>query len=135
MHDRIARVDWLDIAEGRRILVISDMEFNFATAVSDRLLATASTFDSRMVTLFEHIEQKYAQFGYKLPRMVFWNVNSRTCTVPVQTSPCGVALVSGFSPTVASMVFSNKLDPLEVLVDKLNSERYAPVKEALAGIK
>ena len=28
MHDRIARVEWLDIAEGRRILVISDIHGN-----------------------------------------------------------------------------------------------------------
>lgn len=116
------------------ILVISDMEFNSAID-GHRWTFDSCAFNSTMITLFEHIEQKYAQFGYKLPRMVFWNVNSRTCTVPVQTSPCGVALVSGFSPTVASMVFSNKLDPLEVLVDELNSERYAPVKKALSGIK
>jgi hypothetical protein len=36
-----------------------------------------------------------------------------------------------FSPAIASMVFSAKLDPYEVLVEKLNSERYNPVEEKI----
>ena len=46
----------------------------------------------------------------------------------------GVALVSGFSPAIAKMVFSSKLDPFEVLVDALNVERYQPVEDAVKDI-
>lgn len=83
-------------------------------------------------TLFQHIAGKYASYGYKLPRLVFWNVNSRTGTIPVKENALGVALVSGFSPNVAKMVMSGKLDPYEALMETLNGERYDAVRKALA---
>lgn len=82
-------------------------------------------------TLFDAIAQKYEFAGYKLPRLVFWNVNSRTCTIPVRENEYGVALVSGFSPNVAKMVMSGRLDPYEALLDMLNAPRYDAVREAL----
>ena len=80
------------------------------------------------------IKQKTASAGYKLPRLVYWNVCSRTGTIPLQENEMGVALVSGFSPAIAQMVFSSKLDPFEVLVDALNVERYKPVEDAVKGL-
>jgi hypothetical protein len=59
-----------------------------------------------------------------MPKLVFWNVNSRTNTIPVQQNENGVILVSGFSKNIVDMVMSNKIDPYEVLVDKLMTERY-----------
>jgi hypothetical protein len=82
-------------------------------------------------TLFDTISKKYADAGYKMPRLVFWNVASRTGTIPVKENDLGVALVSGFSTNVAKMVMSSKLDPMECLLETLNSERYAPVEEVL----
>ena len=46
----------------------------------------------------------------------------------------GVALVSGFSPAIAQMVFSAKLDPYEVLVDAINNKRYDLVEEKVKGL-
>jgi hypothetical protein len=85
-------------------------------------------------TLFETIAQKYAEYGYKLPRLVFWNVNSRTGTIPVKENNLGVALVSGFSVNIVNMVMSNKLDPYECLLDVLNTERYQPIEDAIKDI-
>ena len=62
----------------------------------------------------------------------FGNICSRTCAVPLQQNKNGVILVSGFNPTIASMVFSQKNDPYEVLLEKLNSTRYDAVEKALA---
>ena len=84
--------------------------------------------------LFEVFAERYAAVGYKLPRLVFWNVCSRTGTIPVKENALGVALVSGFSPNVVKMVMSGKLDPYECLLETLNSERYAPVEKALETI-
>lgn len=97
------------------VLIISDMEFDCAGGycLNERL--------------FSVIADKYACAGYKLPRLVFWNVNSRTGTIPVTSNELGVALVSGFSPAIARMVLSNKTDPYEVLVEQLLSERYSQV--------
>ncbi len=102
------------------VLVISDMEFDSAcTACPNQ-------------TLFDHIAQKYARYGYKLPRLVFWNVCNRTGAIPMKENDLGVALVSGFSPNVAKMVMSGALDPLGALMETLNGERYEPVRRALA---
>lgn len=106
------------------ILIISDMEFN-ACARCNHVYMNAS--------LFEIIGHKYAAHGYKLPRLVFWNVNSRTNTIPVRENDMGVALVSGFSVNICKMVMSGKTDPFECLLETLNSERYQPVEDALKG--
>lgn len=103
------------------ILIISDMEFDCAT--TGRIGAN----------LFKTIEAKYRNYGYKLPRLVFWNVNSRTNTIPVRENDMGVALVSGFSVNICKMVMSGKTDPFECLLETLNSERYQLVEDALKG--
>ncbi len=108
------------------ILIISDMEFDEASEMRVR-----GRWVSPSMTLFDNIRTKYELAGYKMPRLVFWNVCSRTGTIPVKENDLGVALVSGFSPNIAKMVMSNKTDPYEVLVDTLKGERYAPVADAL----
>lgn len=105
----------------QNILIISDMEFNSACDYRHR--PTQS--------LFAKISQDYAAAGYKLPRLVFWNVNSRTGTIPVKENDLGVALVSGFSTNICKMVLSGELDPYKCLVDTLNTERYDAVEAAI----
>ena len=115
----------------RSILIISDMEFDSATTMS---CSGHGVFMSRLKSLFDEIGDKYKAAGYILPRLVFWNVNNRSGAIPLKENKAGVALVSGFSPSIASMVFSNKLDPYAVLLERLESERYAPVGDALKRI-
>ncbi len=105
------------------ILILSDMEFNVATRSYSRNLNER---------LFATIAKHYAEHGYKLPRLVFWNILSRTGTIPVKENEFGVALVSGFSPAVVNMVLSNSTDPFECLVEQLNSERYKAVEAAIS---
>lgn len=102
------------------ILIISDMEFDYATDgdINEKL--------------FKIIERQYDEAGYKLPRLVFWNVNSRTGTIPLKENELGIALVSGFSTNIAEMVMSNELDPYKVLLEKLGTERYKRIAEILA---
>ena len=106
----------------KNVLIISDMEFNSAV------------YSTPNQTLFATIAKKYEAHGYKLPRLVFWNVNSRTGTIPVKENDFGVALVSGFSVNIVNMVMSNKTDPYECLLEVLNSERYQAVEDAVKDI-
>jgi len=99
----------------QNILIVSDMEFDYAVYYRPEK------------RLFEVIADRYAQNGYKLPRLIFWNVNSRTGTIPVIENDLGVALVSGFSVNIARMVLSGELDPYKCLIDQLMSERYARI--------
>lgn len=105
------------------ILILSDMEFNGCVRANGRGLVNKK--------LFTVIAEKFARYGYKLPRLVFWNICSRTGTIPVKENDLGVALVSGFSPSIVKMVLSNQTDPFQCLLEQLNSERYKAVEEAL----
>ena len=108
------------------ILIISDMEFDAATSGGYYY-----RFPDPSETLFETIRRKWEKAGYKLPRLVFWNVNSRTGSIPVTENELGVALVSGFSPAICNIVLSGKLDPYEALVEALMVNRYDPVEYAI----
>ena len=46
----------------------------------------------------------------------------------------GVALVSGFSTNIAEMIMNDKLDPLEILLDKLNTKRYEKIGKILEKV-
>ena len=102
------------------ILVISDMEFDQATS------------GNANETLFATIARKYAAYGYKLPKLVFWNVNSRTGVIPVRENELGVGLVSGFSVNVCNMVLSNELDPYKALKKVLDGSRYSQVEKLVS---
>ena len=104
------------------ILVISDMEFDYAVT------------SNNMETLFEGIDREFKEHGYKMPRLVFWNCNSRTNVIPVRENELGIGLVSGFSVNICKMVLSGKLDPYECLKEQLDSERYAPVGKVLEAL-
>ena len=96
------------------VLIISDMEFNAATTNHGK-------------TLFGGIARKYAQYGYKLPKLIFWNVMSRTNVIPVNQNENGVVLVSGFSPNIMKMVMNGETDPYKSLVKTLKGERYSKI--------
>lgn len=112
-----------DIPEN--ILIISDMEFDNATH------GYYYNFTSPSAALFDIIRQNWERAGYKMPRLVFWNVNSRTGAIPLRENELGVALVSGFSPAICNVVLSGNLDPYGALVDALMVKRYDPVEEAI----
>ena len=96
------------------LYIISDMEFNCA-------VRNAGT------TNFENAKNRYAQFGYKLPDVVFWNVQSRNRQQPVTMNEQGVALVSGCTPRLFSMVAGGRIDPYSVMMDVIGSERYEKI--------
>lgn len=110
----------------KNILIISDMEFDEAS--SPRYGYRYRKPDQK---LFEILDNMYREHGYKLPKLIFWNVASRTGTIPMKENDLGVALVSGFSTNIAEMVMNDKLDPLEILLDKLNTPRYEKITKIL----
>ena len=72
------------------------------------------------------IETRYKEFGYKVPKIVYWNLNSRTNeNFPVLSDKKNVALVSGFSPSVVKSILNgNDFSPIGIMLDTINSERY-----------
>lgn len=109
----------------KNIIIESDMEFDEC--------AMSHSESVHSPVLFEMIKEKWERRGYKLPRLIFWNIYSRNNTVPIKTNDLGICLVSGFSPAILKMVLSDELDPYKNLVNVLNGERYNPVEEAVRG--
>ena len=93
---------------------ISDMEFD-SCAVDAGL------------TSFEHAKKLFEAHGYRLPKVVFWNVQSRNRQQPVRMNEQGVILVSGCTPRIFSMVASGRFDPVLLMKEVLLSDRYSPV--------
>lgn len=117
------------------LCIISDMEFDVGTSWGGYgYNRYNSNYSAHKNALFEKIRQKWEAAGYKFPRIIYWNVNSRTGTIPLQQNENGVVLCSGFSQTQFKMLMSNKTDPYEVLVEALNVERYQPVEDAIKNL-
>ena len=118
------------------VLVVSDMEFDGCACGNESIICNDSwwgmraNFHAADNALFTKIAQRYEAAGYTLPRLVFWNVASRTGGIPIKSNSFGVALVSGYSPAIAKMVFSAKTSPFDALVDVLSAKRYMPIENA-----
>ncbi len=97
-----------------KLYIISDMEFD------------CCVFNSSL-TNFENAKRKFEAAGYRLPQIVFWNVAGRNRQQPVTANEQGVALVSGCSPRIFSMVMDGTLNPYDFMLSVVNSERYAPI--------
>ena len=112
----------------QRILIVSDMEFDSAT----NIYGGHNEVMAKYQTLFESIKTKWSKYGYTMPNIVFWNVNSRTNTIPVTANECGVTLVSGYSVNNVKMVLSGDVNPWTALKSVLESDRYNAIDTALA---
>ena len=97
-----------------RLIIISDMEFDYCA-------------DDSEMTNFEAAKAKFAKKGYKLPQLVFWNVNSFNRQQPVTMNEQGTILVSGMSPQIFSMLKEGKLDPYAFMMSVISSARYERV--------
>lgn len=97
-----------------RIYIVSDMEFDWCAQDAG-------------LTNFEYAKRLFAANGYKLPEVVFWNVASRHANQPVTMNEQGVALVSGCTPRIFSMVAGGSMSPYAVMMEVLQSERYARI--------
>ena len=94
------------------LYIVSDMEFDYCAKGAD-------------LTNFEYAKKIFAEAGYELPRVVFWNVASRTNQQPVTMNEQGVALVSGCSPRIFDMLSAGNLSPMGYMLDILGGSRYA----------
>jgi hypothetical protein len=95
------------------ILILSDMQFDEAT-----------TWDHTAVQMISH---KYIEAGYKVPKVVFWNLNGKYENTPVKVLETGVSIISGYSPSIMKAILSDSLEvfsPINVMRETLMSSRY-----------
>lgn len=96
------------------VYVISDMEFDCCTEDAD-------------ITHFAYAKRRFAESGYELPKLIFWNVQSRSMQQPVRQNEQGVALVSGCSPGLFNAVLGGDLEPYTFMVETVCTERYKKI--------
>jgi hypothetical protein len=95
------------------LLILSDMQFNVCARYDDSAM--------------QMIERKFADAGYTVPQIVFWNLNSSD-NVPVKADKTGAALVSGFSPSIMTSLLAADLDqftPEGIMLKTVMSDRYS----------
>ena len=107
----------------KNVAILTDMQFDYGIQ------------HSLSESLFDEIARRYKNAGYKLPRIIFWNLSgSVNKTIPMQQNELGVVLMSGFSVQLLDMVMSGETDPYKVVLETINSPRYDAVEEAVKDI-
>lgn len=90
---------------------------------SDMQMDQCLKFDDSAI---EMIRRKYADAGYVVPNVIFWNLNAGA-NVPVRFDERGTALVSGFSPAIAQTILSADMDgitPEAIMLKAVMATRY-----------
>lgn len=106
-----------------KVLILSDMEFDSATSESWN---TEPTWDPTAMSM---IDDLYTDAGYTRPGIIFWNLNASDKNFPVRFNDEGVALISGFSPSILKSLLSNpnSLTPINIMLETINNERYSNI--------
>ena len=100
------------------LVIVSDMEVDRSAGIS-----------SRKEAFMEQMRQKWnykCRGKYTFPRVVCWNVSARNNTF-LDDPRSGMSFVSGCSPVLFEQILKGK-DGIQLMLDKLNSERYKNIK-------
>jgi hypothetical protein len=106
------------------LIIISDMEIDVARGIYSWNRSYTSAQASQTETTMATIRRKWEQAGYKMPNLIYWNVNARNNTILDESSDA--TFVSGCSPVIFEQILKNKRG-YDLMLDKLNSERYAAI--------
>ena len=109
----------------QNIVIISDMEIDQGTRQG--YYADPHSINSHNVeTVMEGVARKWAAHGYKMPHLIYWNVQARQANIPMLGNG-PISYVSGFSPSIFQTIMTGKTG-YDLMMEKLNSERYAKVQ-------
>lgn len=101
----------------KSLIIVSDMEIDIATG------------QKRRENFYDYVNRLYAEKGYKVPNVVFWNVDSRHDVFLADKSRKGVQLVSGQSAsTFKNLIGCVDKTPVEMMYSVLNGERYQAIQ-------
>lgn len=100
----------------KSLIVVSDMEIDDCTKQEHR------------ENFYDYASRVYEERGYKIPNVVFWNVDSRHDVFLADKDRKGVQLVSGQSAsTFKNLIGCVGKTPVEMMYEVLNSERYSAI--------
>lgn len=127
----------LDIAKNcdpadvpKTLVVISDMEIDSMSTSGSRRWGRDGWTTETAATEMEKVREKWAAAGLEMPKLVYWNVEARN-NIILDSGP-NVSFVSGASPVLFEQVLRG-VTGKELMLEKLNSDRYDPIEEAIYG--
>ena len=101
----------------KSLIIISDMEIDCCTRQNHR------------ENFYDYVYRVYEEHGYKIPNVVFWNVESRHDVFLADKRRKGVQLVSGQSASMfKNLIGCVDKTPVEMMYSVLNSERYQAIQ-------
>lgn len=107
----------------KSLIVISDMEIDSATGSYYRSQESWSFYND--------MRKMYADHGYEIPNVVFWNVDARHDVFHADAYRPGVQLVSGQSAsTFKQLMQTVGMTPTEAMMKIIDSERYSAITVA-----
>ena len=118
------------------LIVFSDMQFNQAGKYCE--------------TMHDLIKRRFAEAGYGLPKIIYWNLRANTVGFPVQANAPNTQLLSGFSPSLLKLlldgepliteevtsdgtVINKGITPEETLRKALDDENYDSIRSILSA--
>lgn len=113
-----------------RLVIISDMEIDSAASVYG-MYRRIRKDDFSDILHVDELREMYEQAGYKMPQVIYWNVNSRDNHFQTRSNVPGTMLASGSSPRVFEAVMAMQdyqATPYDAMLEVLNGERYKEVK-------
>ena len=102
------------------LCIVSDMEFDQGTR-NWSYGYNHTTFNTK--TLMESIRAKWANYGLRMPKIIYWNVDARHNNIPEDLGCGDISYVSGMSPSIFDTLMSGK-SGYELMMAKLDSPRY-----------
>lgn len=121
-------VDQKDVPEN--LFIISDMEFNECAICEKETRAIRREWwekplhqdaSEKINTLMDTMKEKWEAAGYRLPNLVFWNVNARQNNIPMLGER--VSYVSGFSPNIFKQIITGKTG-YELMMETIGDGTY-----------
>lgn len=106
----------------KHVVVISDMEIDAGTG--NWYSGYGRWTKEGASTEMERIRKRWAAEGYKLPHLIYWNVDARNNNI-LDSGP-NVTFVSGASPTIFKSILTGKT-AWDLMIDVLCSKRYSKV--------
>lgn len=108
----------------KTIVVISDMEIDSGTYTIERGRRVFWNKE-KASTEMEKIRKRWATYGLKLPKLVYWNVDARNNTI-LDAGP-NVSFVSGMSPVIFKQVLTGKTG-YDLMIETICAKRYDVIK-------
>ena len=95
----------------KALVIISDLEIDY--------------WNGGSLTFTEEMRKRFAEAGYEMPKLVYWNVDSRKDTFLASKNDPNTILVSGQSAsTFKNLIKGIDLSAFEIMVQTLNDPRY-----------